>query len=477
MSALFIFLVIIAIASGDNSVHLLDYPHQYVTSSTLNWLPVGHYDLTKTIVVGGFRKIEDQNGVKKERQMFVCRASHKAAWVAGTQLEGEKQCTVTFLGSVSSYDRYELLENVENAARLSWLSWDKYQQIPSGAVATDTMFIARHVSNDDNGNEDGTSSKIQYIGTLDKTSNLGTITYVKDNGTEESVTEGEILVETEPIYYELKSIKSNLVRKRVNKLEPKILGEATISNSRNEPAKLAEAFGYSYKYFSYWGQGHGMIKALNTSITLDNGTRLYDIAWGIDGEPQERTGVYTVEIYLQPGTAVNVTLKANYTDFEALYTGQLVSHYEDGETRTRGISGMRHEITMMDLKPEFGPIYFLSNLSIVPTTLAPPTTRGTTGTTSGSTLKPTTFSSASNNINTNDITSGATTASEITKNDDDENMILPPRKTDMSNIQNDDGGPLSLKNKEDPDRSSSNIFHLSVTIILMSFLVNLYQIT
>lgn len=107
------------------------------------------------------------------------------------------------------------------------------------------------------------------------------------------MTEGEILVETEPIYYELKSIKSNLVRKRVNKLEPKILGEATISNSRNEPAKLAEAFGYSYKYFSYWGQGHGMIKALNTSITLDNGTRLYDIAWGIDGEPQERTGVYT----------------------------------------------------------------------------------------------------------------------------------------------------------------------------------------
>lgn len=226
MSALFIFLVIIAIASGDNSVHLLDYPHQYVTSSTLNWLPVGHYDPTKTIVIGGFRKIEDPNGnklfieykfkfnyhlnkilsivffiliysscylffffylyivdssgVKKERQMFVCRASHKAAWVAGTQLEGEKQCTVTFLGSVASYERYELLENVENAARLSWLSWDKYQQIPSGAVATDTMFIARHVSNDDNGNEDGTSSKIQYIGTLDKTSNLGTITYVKD---------------------------------------------------------------------------------------------------------------------------------------------------------------------------------------------------------------------------------------------------------------------------------------------------------
>lgn len=189
-----------------------------------------------------------------------------------------------------------------------------------------------------------------------------------------------------------------------------------------------------------------------------------------------------MEIYLQPGTAVNVTLKANYTDFEALYTGQLVSHYEDGETRTRGISGMRHEITMMDLKPEFGPIYFLSNLSIVPTTLAPPTTRGTTGTTSGSTSKATTFSSsssssASSNINTNDITLGATTASEITKNDDDENMILPPRKTDMSNMQNDDGGPLSLKNKEDPDRSSSNIFHLSVTIILMSLLVNLYQIT
>lgn len=71
-----------------------------------------------------------------------------------------------------------------------------------------------------------------------------------------------------------------------------ILGEATITNSRDEPAKLAEAFGYSYKYFSYWGQGHAMIKALNTSVTLVNGTKLMDVAWGME-DKYNRTDIYT----------------------------------------------------------------------------------------------------------------------------------------------------------------------------------------
>lgn len=103
---------------------------------------------------------------------------------------------------------------------------------------------------------------------------------------------GDILVETEPIYYELTSVKLNHWRNRTIKSEPKIIGQATISNSRNERAKLAEAFGYDYKYSSYWGQGHAMIKALNTSITLFNRTKLPTIKWGME-EKYDRMDSYS----------------------------------------------------------------------------------------------------------------------------------------------------------------------------------------
>lgn len=110
--------------------------------------------------------------------MYVCRAAHSGVWVAGAQLKGEKRCTVTFLGNVQTTQTYELLENVDNAARLSWISWDKFHQIPTGAVVTDTMYVARHVVTDDE-TDDDTSTSTHYIGTLNHDDKLGTIAYVK----------------------------------------------------------------------------------------------------------------------------------------------------------------------------------------------------------------------------------------------------------------------------------------------------------
>lgn len=45
-----------------------------------------------------------------------------------------------------------------------------------------------------------------------------------------------------------------------------------------------------------------------------------------------------VSASLQPGTAMNVTLKGNYTRLEAPYKAKLKSYYADSdETRTRDI--------------------------------------------------------------------------------------------------------------------------------------------
>lgn len=127
----------------------------------------------------------DQTGQDtKQKPLYVCRVRHNGVYVAGSQLEGEKNCTVTFLTTVQRYENYDLLENVENAARLSWLRWDKFHPFPPiGAVATDTLYVARYPVGDNDDNKNGsskTSPYTHYIGTLHQEDTFGQITYVKD---------------------------------------------------------------------------------------------------------------------------------------------------------------------------------------------------------------------------------------------------------------------------------------------------------
>ncbi|XP_012287161.1 protein unzipped isoform X2 [Orussus abietinus] len=454
--------VLLSAARADNSVHILSkYSHQLITSSTLNWIPHTHYDSNKDFVIGAFVKYEQAEDGTYNNQadrvestkgvVFVCRALHTGIWVTGWNIKGEKRCVVSLLGYVKAYERFELLENVDSAARVGWVGWDKYHQVPVGAVATEKMYVARHVVPDSEGDE-STSNFTHYVGTFNPTDRLGTITYVKDNDREESAESGEVLVETEPTHYELTSVKLNFAKKRIFKRIPLVLGEAVLSNPNDKPVKVAEAFGYAYNYTLYWGQGHAILKGLNTSVTLINKTRLPDIVWGIE-EKENRTSVHTVEVILEPGTAVNVTLRANYTDMEVPYTGKIVSHYEDGTGMSRPISGIRREETMFDVHPEIGPIYFLQNQSLVPTT-EPPTT----------TTEPTTTTVIAALGAVHDIFHGQEdekqTVEEIdeeTRNPD-ENMIIPPKKSDTTNMQSDDGGPLSLKDKVEGPSSAAGGF-------------------
>ena len=99
-------------------------------------------------------------------------------------------------------------------------------------------------------------------------------------------------METEPIRYELNSVKLNTNKIREKKRVAKVLGSATLKNTGSQPGVIAEAFTYSYNYTQYWGQGHAILKGLDTSITLQNKTKLPDIAWGIS-ETKPRVEVYS----------------------------------------------------------------------------------------------------------------------------------------------------------------------------------------
>lgn len=116
----------------------------------------------------------------KRRPLYVCRAVHSGVWVAGTQRDRERRCTVTIHGIVHSYEKYELLENVDGAARIAWVQWDKFQQPSVGAVYVDKMLlVARHEVNERK--DTARPRYTHYIGTLISYENsFGSISYVNE---------------------------------------------------------------------------------------------------------------------------------------------------------------------------------------------------------------------------------------------------------------------------------------------------------
>ncbi|KAI4478446.1 hypothetical protein M0802_014532 [Mischocyttarus mexicanus] len=391
-----------------------------------------------------------------KKPLHVCRALHNSVWVSGTQVGYEKRCTVSIHGNVRSYEKYDLLENVDNAARISWRHWNVYTNLPVGVVATDKMYVARFEKPIDETNTNLPYSYTHYIGTMETNENFGTVFYVKENGIEYTAKTCEVLVETEPIYYELSSVKLNLFKKRIVKRTPRLIWEGTLKNEGDKKSMLAEAVAYSYNYSMYWGQGHAILKGLNTSIMMYDGVKLPLIIWGIE-EREKRTEVEKIEIYLEPGTGVNVTLKANYTDMEVPYTGELVSHYEEKGTTSRTINGIRREESLIDITREFGPIYYLKDNTLVPTTVPPPVITEPTTTTIKYTYN------------------GKKEIRQMGDPSLDENKIIIPKTSDTSNMQSDDGGPLSLQNKIDSEYSgvsSLKIMSCSLILSLTTILIN-----
>ncbi|KAL7290934.1 hypothetical protein TKK_0015661 [Trichogramma kaykai] len=85
----------------------------------------------------------------------------------------------------------------------------------------------------------------------------------------------------EPLSYNLQNVRLNFIKMKVIKKWSFQVGQITLENENRETLKFSESMNYSYEHHSYWGQGNGMLKGLNTSITLRNKTRLPNINWGI----------------------------------------------------------------------------------------------------------------------------------------------------------------------------------------------------
>jgi hypothetical protein len=178
-----------------------------------------------------------------------------------------------------------------------------------------------------------------------------------------------------------------------------------------------------------------------------------------------------VEVYLESGTAVNVTLQGHNIDVEVPYSGMLFSHYKDNASiDPRIINGVRREESIIDITPNFGVIYYLNNSNFVPTTMMFLINESTT-------------SKMAMIITNHHLQTDPFTLS----NDDFENqfekkqtaiernkILTSMQQLEVTSMQ-DDGAPLSLKDKN--EKSMAWKISVSKFILLMTILILPNQLT
>lgn len=278
------------------------------------------------------------------------------------------------VSGTKSYNVFEVLENFENASFINWVPWFKFHAKPSGAVVVEAsvnfVFIGRMKA------ESGYS---HYIGRIAYERNIGQLITFDDQNNERIENSGEILIEFEPVSYKLENVVLDLSTEHVRQTDPEVFEERILRNDDEVAATVTTEIPYEFNYSLSWGHGHGIAIGLNTSIEMADGTSFPPIQWA-NPFTERKTKMYTLEQYLEPGTACNVTFKGNRTDRDVQYTANLVTFYKDKDSRSRQMRGQRIENTL-EVEAVYGEIYFVANNSLVPTTTTSTTTTTTTTTT------------------------------------------------------------------------------------------------
>lgn len=77
--------------------------------------------------------------------------------------------------------------------------------------------------------------------------------------------DGEVLVEHEPIRYELRDIKKDKWRTSYNR-DTRVLGTAVLANSDARSAAVETVISYTYEKIIYWGTIEGVARGLPTEV-------------------------------------------------------------------------------------------------------------------------------------------------------------------------------------------------------------------
>ena len=226
------------------------------------------------------------------------------------------------------------------------------------------------------------------IGELDPLRGLSgdiAVCFSDNNDKVDFVTEGEILVEIEPVRYQLMDTVFITERAKVSQ-EIVPLGYRILTNpdqgpeeedSENEisnevdvaeddvlekgrdvtEARWKEIGGvipYNATYHYYWGQIPGLSRTLPSNGDTYNDHGRIDFKWGLPLD-YHRHRIRDIAHRLMAGTSLNVTAIAIRQTTEVPYTATLISHFADGKTKERKIEST-YQVRKV---PNFGLLYCL----------------------------------------------------------------------------------------------------------------------
>lgn len=168
--------------------------------------------------------------------------------------------------------RFELLINVDRAARLEWRPYSRYAGVPEGAVAgvdessasvdgDNDIFIGRHLSS---------SSTSWLPGSIEvprRSANFGIMRVFNSKGNMSEANNGDILVEVEPIRYQLE-IHSSLPEDEPQRTKKVLRSDVVLAKSslfrfeegKDSEARMQKVLSYEYEKSEYFGQVPGMLR-------------------------------------------------------------------------------------------------------------------------------------------------------------------------------------------------------------------------
>ncbi|XP_055624570.1 protein unzipped [Toxorhynchites rutilus septentrionalis] len=380
-----------------NSVFKAFSKDQTMTSSTLAWEKFNGEKTQLQFAVHTYNP--DEHPHPKElidsdqlmHESYVCRIQVEGIYCAGqTHMEDSSTiCTASLQSDVRRHRTFEVLVNRGGGGKLKWQPWNKYrtEKFPGAVSAStgkvDDYYVAR-VKLEHHGHHHPF-----IVGNYDPLAKLGGRIYAPLPGAPDTMEyeRGDILVEIEPVQYELRNIKLNKLRTVIKK-NTTILGATVLSNEEDITNQAETVITYDYAKVTYYGRQEGVVNGIPTKVIDPRTQQAVDMYWGVE-LPERKFETKSINTILQPGTAINVTLLGNYTEMEAPYHAILKAYYDDNsDAVSRKLGGYMLSKDMEDVKIEFSPIYWIENGTLVPTTTT------TTTTTTTSTTEPTTTNEA-----------------------------------------------------------------------------------
>jgi len=364
----FFFVVATIFASFSNGSELAKIRQEggvHVTSSTLKWVAgKGHHIPSHSVPVS-----ED------DPSKVWCRIKQHGTYAAGALKDGV--CTVPFINAVHMVkDNFEVLVSLNGSARVLRIEWDKYKAAPPNAIAPEHRCVLAMVE------EDGQT----YAGFLKPRDRRAFL--VKDDKVIK-VDSALVLVEDEPLRYDLRNIRLDHARTEISPDEIE-LTSITLMNPGEAQERIVEPATVTVRHLVYWGRVKGTLAGRNALVVTPEGEHRH-LVWG-DQNELDRAHQLLLEADLPPGTGCNARVLATIRKTEAPYTGKLIAVYADGGRLERTIQGLHMDQRLIELRAVYSSPYYLHNKTMldvpgishviyVSTTTTTTTTTSTTTTT------------------------------------------------------------------------------------------------